>query len=150
MPALQAISPSDELLALQRAAYAIEAALIGDDRIPALSEDLPALVAAGLSWWGAVEGDRLVGAVAWVETSGLIDVHRLVVAPSAARRGIGRALVTEVLRLAGDRRVEVSTGRDNGPGRALYEELGFSWVDDVEVLPGLSVSRYSFTRPDPA
>lgn len=143
MPTLQAISPSAELLSLQRAAYAVEAELIADDRIPPLSEDLAGLVAAGLSWLGAVEGGRLVGAVAWVETDHLVDVHRLVVAPGAARRGIGRALVRELLRLAGGRRVDVATGHGNAPARALYEGLGFSWVGDVEVLPGLRVSRYA-------
>lgn len=149
MPTLQTISPSAELLALQRAAYAVEAELIGDHRIPALSEDLAGLITAGLTWRSAVEDRRLVGAVAWVETAAPVDVHRLVVAPDAARRGIGRALVTEVLRVAGDRRVEVATGRGNGPARALYEGLGFLWSGDVEVLPGLWVSRYA-RRPERA
>ena len=141
------ISPSDELIALQRAAYAVEAELIGDTRIPTLSEDLAALSAAGLTWLGAVEDERLVGAIAYIETAAVVDVHRLVVAPDLARRGIGRTLASEVLRLAGGRRVEVATGRDNAPARAFYEGLGFSWLDDVEVLPGLWVSRYE--RPPP-
>ena len=139
----QPITPSDELLTLQRAAYAVEAGLIGDDRLPALSEDLAGLVAAGLTWLGVVDGERLVGAVGYTETAAVVDVHRLVVAPDAARRGIGRTLVTEVLRLAGGRRVDVATGRDNAPARALYEGLGFSWLEDLEVLPGLWVSRYA-------
>ena len=41
---------ADKLLALQHAAYAIEAELIGDDRIPPLHEDEAGLIAAGLSW----------------------------------------------------------------------------------------------------
>lgn len=151
MPDLQPISPSAELLALQRDAYAVEATLIGDDRIPALSEDVAALLAAGLTWLGALERDRLVGAVGWVETSELVDVHRLVVAPSAHGRGIGRALVSRLLLLAGRRRVDVATGRDNAPARTLYEGLDFRWVDDREVLPGLWVSRYARAAPaDPA
>lgn len=145
----QVVTPSDELLRLQREAYAVEAELIGDDRIPALSEDLAGLLSAGLSWLGAVEDERLVGAAGYVETAALVDVHRLVVAPSVARRGIGRALVAEVLQLAGGRRVDVATGRDNAPARALYEELGFAWLADVEVLPGLWVSRYA-RRPERA
>lgn len=142
---VRVIEPSAELLSLQRSAYAVEAGLIGDDRIPALAEDLVDLVGAGLSWLGALDGERLVGAVGLVETPSLVDVHRLVVAPELARRGIGRGLVGEVLRLAGDRRVVVATGRDNGPARALYEGLGFSPAGDVEVLDGLWVSRYERT-----
>lgn len=141
----QVVTPSDEMLRLQRAAYAVEAELIGDVRIPALSEDLAGLLSAGLSWLGVVDGERLVGAVGYVETAALVDVQRLVVAPDAARRGIGRALVTEVLRVAGGRQVEVATGRGNAPARALYEGLGFRRVGDVEVLPGLWVSRYELT-----
>lgn len=38
------------LLRLQRAAYAVEAALLGDDRIPALHEDQEDLVDAHLDW----------------------------------------------------------------------------------------------------
>ena len=139
----QAISPSGELLSLQREAYAVEASLIGDDRIPALSEDLGGLVSAGLTWLGVREAGRLVGAVAFVEEPGLVDVHRLVVAPDCARRGIGRALVTAVLQHAGARRVVVATARDNATARALYEGLGFRAVDEVEVLPGLWVTRYA-------
>ena len=138
----QPVPPSEELLELQRAAYAVEAELIGDDRIPALSEDLPGLLSAGLTWLGVHDDGRLVGAVAFVASASLVDVHRLVVAPTAARRGIGRALVSEVVQLAEGRPVDVSTGRDNAPARALYEGLGFAWLGDLEVLPGLWVSRY--------
>jgi ribosomal protein S18 acetylase RimI-like enzyme len=130
------------LWALQREAYAVEAALIGDDRIPPLHEDLAALRAAPLRWTGAFLDDRLAGAVAWTSTGGLVDVHRLVVATSAARRGLGSALVRRVLGSAGGRPTVVTTGRDNAPARALYERLGFRATGDREVLPGLWVTGY--------
>lgn len=142
MTSVGAIAPSAELLALQAAAYAVEAELLGDDRIPALHEDLAALSSAGLTWLGVLEAGQLAGAVGFVESPDGIDVHRLVVAPAAHRRGIGRALVEAVLARAGARHVIVATGRDNSPARALYERLGFAHLEDVEVLPGLWVSRY--------
>ncbi|WP_409330943.1 GNAT family N-acetyltransferase [Trujillonella humicola] len=135
-----------ELLALQRAAYAVEAALIGDDRIPPLHEDLAALRAAALRWTGVRAGRRLTGAVAWTDEGDRVDVHRLVVAPAAGRRGIGTALVRSVLAAAGARATVVATGRDNAPARALYERLGFVPTGDREVLPGLWVTGY---RHDP-
>ncbi|YCK34165.1 hypothetical protein ACNF49_08735 [Actinomadura sp. ATCC 39365] len=58
------ISPDQRLLDLQRAAYAVEAALIGDDRVPPLHEPLSDLLAAPLTWVGAFEGDALLGAIA--------------------------------------------------------------------------------------
>ncbi|WP_084959398.1 GNAT family N-acetyltransferase [Thermoactinospora rubra] len=136
------ISPDDRLLHLQRASYAVEALLIGDDRIPPLHESLDDLLAAPLTWLGAIEEDRLLGAIAWEESPGELDIHRLVVDPSAFRRGIGRRLVEEVVRRAGGRPVVVSTGRDNVPARTLYERLGFLHKEDVEVIPGLWIARY--------
>ncbi|WP_171074851.1 GNAT family N-acetyltransferase [Nonomuraea basaltis] len=143
------ISPADdplgsELLALQKAAYAVEAEIIQDDRIPPLHESLADLRAQPLLWLGAVDEDgRLAGAVAWEETDDEVDVNRLIVHPGALRRGIGRALVKEVLARAGTRRVVVSTGRGNTPARTLYERLGFALRGEVEVIPGLWIADYA-------
>ncbi len=142
------ISPHDDtvggrLLEVQHAAYAVEAEIIGDTRIPPLSETLDELRARPLTWAAAYDGDLLVGAVAWTETADEVDIDRLVVAPEAHRRGVGRALVEEVTGRAGDRRIVVSTGRDNGPARGLYERLGFVKSGEVEVIPGLWVVEYA-------
>ena len=65
------ISPDSEsvgprLLAVQHAAYAVEAKIIEDDRIPPLSETLDELRARPLRWVGAFDEDELlVGAAAW-------------------------------------------------------------------------------------
>ncbi|MGW0807086.1 GNAT family N-acetyltransferase [Nonomuraea sp. NPDC002799] len=144
------ISPAEdalgaELFSLQRAAYAVEAEIIKDDRIPPLHESLDELRAQPLRWLGAMDADgRLAGAVAWEETADEVDVNRLVVRPDAARRGIGRALVKEVMARAGERRVVVSTGRDNVPARTLYERLGFVLTGEVEVIPRLWIVSYAF------
>ncbi|GAA4232397.1 GNAT superfamily N-acetyltransferase [Streptosporangium album] len=132
-----------DLLAIQHAAYAVEAKIIGDDRIPPLHETLEELCAERLTWLGAFDGDRLVGAVAWSETAQAVDIDRLVVDPGAHRRGIGGALVREVMARAGDRQIIVATGKANVPARTLYERLGFGEVEDVEVIPGLWITRYA-------
>lgn len=140
------------LLLVQHAAYSVEAALIQDDRIPPLHEKLDELRGAPLLWLGAFSNARLVGAVAWDEDIDELDIDRLIVAPSAHRRGIGLALVREVLHRAGARRTIVSTGRANLPARALYERLGFSQVSDEQVIPGLWVTRYAHVpseKPSP-
>jgi ribosomal protein S18 acetylase RimI-like enzyme len=134
------------LLRVQRAAYVVEAALIHDDQIPPLHEDLDDLRQAPLRWLVAVIDDQLSGAVAWKQKADEFDIDRLFVAPSAHRRGVGLALVGEVLRRAGTRRTTVSTGRGNGPARALYERLGFCRVNDREVIPGLWVTQYLHVR----
>jgi GNAT superfamily N-acetyltransferase len=143
------------LLALQRRAYEVEAAVIGDDRIPVLGESLDQLRRAPLSWLGAFHGLDLVGAVAWADAAGTgtgLDIDRLVVDPDRHRRGVGRALVSAVLARAGGRRVTVSTGRANLPARTLYESLGFTPTGDREPVPGLWVTGYAHpgSRVEPA
>lgn len=143
-PAVRRLTPAeialraDGLVALQRSAYAIEAQLIGDDRIPQLQETAEELALAGLTW-DVVEVDgQLVAGIAHRDASGVTDIERLVVHPSWHRQGLGRRLVT-ALPLG---TATVSTGRDNPPARRLYESLGFHHVADEEVLPGLWVSTY--------
>lgn len=130
----------DRLLPLQRQAYAVEAALIGDDRIPPLHENEADLRAAGLCWLLEVDGDRVVGALGYRTEEGVVDLDRLIVDPSFHRRGIASRLVKRVL--AEGSRVTVSTGRENAPARRLYESLGFAHRGDDEVLSGLWVSNY--------
>jgi len=128
------------LLPLQRQAYAVEAALIGDDRIPPLHEDAAELGSAGLCWLLEVDGDRVVGALGYRAEEGVVDLDRLIVDPSLHRRGIASRLVKRVL--GEGSRVTVSTGRENAPARRLYESLGFAHQGDSEVLPGLWISNY--------
>ncbi len=127
------------LLEIQHAAYAVEARLIGDDRIPPLAEDVAALVAAGLDWLVATDGGAVLGALGLRDTAEGVEIDRLVVDPAVARRGTGRALVAAVLADAAGRRVTVSTGHGNAPARRLYAQAGFRETGEREVLPGLWV-----------
>ena len=136
------------VLDLQRVSYAIEAALIGDDRIPPLSETLADLREAGLDWLGASDDSGLAGAVAWRELDdGTVDIYRLVVAPRAFRRGIATALLDGLEALAPARRVLVSTGRANAPAVQLYLGRGFFIVRELEAIPGLWITELE--RPAP-
>jgi len=135
-----------EVLRLQRAAYAVEAALIGDDRIPPLHEDAAQVHAAGLHWLGVSSEAGLAATLGWALDGDVLDLHRLVVDPAYSRRGLGSALVEHLLAAHPARPAVVSTGRDNQPARRLYEGLGFTEVAEVEVLPGLRVVNYSLAR----
>ncbi len=129
------------VLALQREAYAVEAELIAADGIPQLTESLGELQAAGLDWLGTFDETGLTGAVSWkVLDDGTIDIHRLVVAPRAFRRGIATALLDALDALFPGRHTLVSTGRDNGPARDLYRRRGFTVVREHEAIPGLWVT----------
>jgi ribosomal protein S18 acetylase RimI-like enzyme len=129
------------VLALQRESYAIEAELIGDERIPQLTETLEELRAARLDWLAVTDGDRLVGAVAWMALpEGTVDIHRLIVSPGAFRRGVATALLDGVDALYPGRHILVSTGRANLPAVTLYLGRGFAIVREREVIPGLWIT----------
>ena len=150
MPELQAPLPLDlddesvarSVLALQRESYAVEAGLIGSDGIPQLTETLEELRAAGLEWLGVFDDTGLSGAVCWaVLPEGTVDIHRLVVAPRAFRRGVASALLDALDGRYPDRPMLVSTGRENQPARELYRRRGFTVVRDREPIPGLWVTE---------
>lgn len=126
--------------AAQRAAYEVEAELIGFAAIPPLHETLDELVSNDLSWLGIRNSDgAVVAALGLVEDGDLIDIDRLFVAPGSFRNGHARALLAE---LSPAKTVTVSAARDNAPAIRLYETAGFARVDEDEVVPGLTIIRF--------
>jgi ribosomal protein S18 acetylase RimI-like enzyme len=125
---------------IQRAAYAVEAALIGFDGIPARSATLENLLATAMrfEWSGIRSAGTVVAAMAVSMESGMCDIDRLVVDPGWFRRGLARALLSA---LPTGVAVTVSTGSANGPGIALYEGMGFVAESVETVAPGLEVTH---------
>jgi ribosomal protein S18 acetylase RimI-like enzyme len=70
-----------------------------------------------------------------------LRIARLMVAPAAQRRGLGRAAVALALARAGGRAVVVSTGAANVPALALYEGAGFVRVGERTVPGGVRVAE---------
>lgn len=130
------------VLSLQRSAYAVEARLVGVERLPPLLEDERELAAWRGRWVMAWDGVELVGAIAWTDHGGLVDIEKVMVAPAATRQGIATALVSRAVESASGRPVHVATGRDNVPGVALYAKHGFAHAGDEHVPPGLWLSRF--------
>ncbi len=130
---------------LQRAAYAVEAELIGAESLPPMQEDARAVRGLGLSWLGARDAHGLTGAVGYQRVDDLVDIHRLVVHPRAFRQGIATALLDALeAREAAEgtvRRYTVGTGAANLPAVALYERRGFRVAEVREVAPGLQWLR---------
>ncbi|GHO46981.1 GNAT family N-acetyltransferase [Ktedonospora formicarum] len=144
---LQDVQQAKQLLEVQRAAYFVEAELIGSFAIPALHEDLQALQRCDETFYGYWVNERLVGAISYKKASELLDIHRLVVHPASFRRGIGKALVQFVEHAEEDmERVIVSTGTKNLPAKQLYTQLGFVEVGEKEVIPGLFITLFEKKR----
>ena len=126
----------ERLVALQRASYAVEAQLIGAAELPPMRETPAELRAAGETFLGAHRDGRLVGAVSFKRAGGTVDIHRLVVDPSAFRSGVATALLDALeAREARATHWIVGTGAGNGPARALYERRGFR-VTEERIVPG--------------
>jgi GNAT superfamily N-acetyltransferase len=84
-------------------------------------------------------GGRVIGFATWLGTGDVTEIEDLFVDPDWMRRGVGRALVQDLIALArrrGVRRVEV-TG--NPHARAFYERVGFTYDHQVDTPlgPGL-------------
>ncbi|MFJ7588650.1 GNAT family N-acetyltransferase [Streptomyces sp. NPDC097617] len=126
-----------------RAAYGVEAALIGFDGIPALGESLADLRSTDLNWVGAFSGSgELAGFLAW-EEGARISIDRLCVDPGWFRRGVGSLLLRHALaEVFPGRAVRVTTGAANAPAVTLYERVGFTRGPDFSPVPGLTMASF--------
>ncbi|MFW6773046.1 GNAT family N-acetyltransferase [Nocardioides sp. CPCC 205120] len=112
--------------------------LVADDEPPPAAV-LAAEVARGPAWVFTVDG-RVVAYLLGDVVDGCAHVHQVSVHPDHAGRRHGAALVERLVAWAGDRglpAVTLTTYRDvpwNGP---YYRRLGFRWLADHEVTPGL-------------
>jgi ribosomal protein S18 acetylase RimI-like enzyme len=131
---------AEALVAVQRAAYRVEAELLGTDDLPPLRERPADLRASGERFLGAWLDGRLVGAVSWKEDPrGTVDIHRLAVDPGAFRRGIGSALLQALDARLEPARTVVATGAANLPARRLYETRGFRPVAEQVASGGVRI-----------
>lgn len=127
--------------AVQMAAYAQEAALLGVIDFPPLRHTVADIQADPASFTGAFVDGVLAGVISVeaepADSSGPItgpitvpqvtvpQITALVVDPPYQRRGVARRLLRHVLDAYAGRAVTVSTGADNGPALALYTAHGF-------------------------
>jgi signal peptidase II len=129
------------LLELQRKAYQIEADLVGSQDIPALFESLEELENSQETFYGFYQNQILIGAISYQFKTEVLDIHRLIVAPTHFRQGVARGLLEHLLGAVIAKRVIVQTASLNLPALALYQSLGFSVYDEISVSEGLKVSR---------
>jgi ribosomal protein S18 acetylase RimI-like enzyme len=138
---LAAARDVEALLRVQRAAYAVEAELIGFGGIPALRETAADLAAVDETVLGREVDGRLVAAVGYRRTGDVLELCRLVVDPAAFRAGHASAVLDAVDEAEeGVVRTSVSTGALNEPALRLYARRGFRVVGEREVGPGVRVA----------
>jgi ribosomal protein S18 acetylase RimI-like enzyme len=130
-----------QLWELQRAAYAVEAGLIGFDGIPPLRETLQELRDCGEAFLGVSDEAGLAGAVSWTRLpDGTLDICRLVVHPRAHRQGIATTLLDSLDAEEPASLTVVSTGTANRPALALYQRRGFLPIGQRQIAPGVTIT----------
>ena len=90
----------------------------------------------------AVSDDTIVGFAAWATTPGAVELEDLFVDPDQMLRGVGRALVRDVVAIASSRganRVEVTANQE---ARAFYTKVGFVADDYVHTTFGPAVRMH--------
>jgi ribosomal protein S18 acetylase RimI-like enzyme len=115
-----------QIYALQRAAYTVEAQLIGSGDFPPLRETLAALCHCADSFLVYVEDGLIIGCLSYEETGTGFTISRLVVSPRHFRRGIASALLrTLENRLPPGSVVCALTADLNEPAIKAYEKQGY-------------------------
>jgi GNAT superfamily N-acetyltransferase len=145
---IRGLDPSDkrealQILNLQSASYAVEARLIGSWDIPPLKDTVHTLRRCEETFWGYFVEGQLAGMLSYKEVGDVLDIHRLAVHPDHFRKGIARALIEHVEKVAQPAsKAIVSTGAKNSPARRLYLSVGFVEAEEVDVVPGLRIVRF--------
>ena len=136
---LRAGRPEDaeRLREVERAAGAafrdVDLAAVADDEPPS-AQELRAACVAGQVVVAEDEDGVVVAYLLQDVVDGVRHVEQVSVAPQAARRGIGAALIDHV---AGDGPVTLTTFRDVPWNAPYYARLGFRVLGDGELGPGL-------------
>jgi GNAT superfamily N-acetyltransferase len=132
------------LMQLLSSHLAEDGVMLDPEEIPEKPEDTPPgsadwdldhidqvyLTGAG-GFWLAWYGNIPIGHVGAQDLGGVIELRRMYVKAEYRRRGAGTKLVQSLIKhcsAKGVRAIELGTA-ENGPGRFLYEKLGFHRID---------------------
>lgn len=133
---------AERVHSIQRAAYEVEAGLVGYDLIPPLHESLAELRARPLIFLGVRCDATLAGVLGYTRAGDTVEIDRLAVDPAFFRRGLAAKLLREMfVRERDATRFVVTTGLGNEPAVRLYERFGFRVVGQDEPVPGARIMR---------
>ena len=85
-----------QIYLLQQAAYAVERDLIDYPDFPPLQVNAADIQDEPGSFLGVQDGEQLIGALSYRVAPNMLDIGRLIVHPSAFRRGIAGILLKDV------------------------------------------------------
>jgi len=127
---------------LTHRAFASQCELYGIADLPPMADTADSVRAAMIGGivLVALDGAQIVGAVRGELREGVCHIGRLVVEPTAQRRGIGRSLAMSIeMHFPAAERFEIFTGHRSAAPLRLYESLGFRRERVEPVAPGLEL-----------
>lgn len=136
------ITDAEQILALQRRAYASEARLYNDWTIPPLMQTLESMCEdiRSIAVIKAMEDGALVGSVRGRLSEGTCLVGRLIVEPAHQGRGIGGALLKAIEHAFPQAAAfELFTGLQSERNIRLYQRNGYTVVGTRALSEALSV-----------
>jgi len=134
---------ANQVFALQKKSYRVEAELIGTDKIPPLMESLDEFIACGETFFGFYDNEEIVAAISFKREDEVVDIHRMMVHPNHFRKGFARQLLIYLVKHESDaQKLIVSTGSANTPALNLYGKLGFKKARETVVAEGLSLTHF--------
>ncbi|MEZ4672069.1 MAG: GNAT family N-acetyltransferase [Anaerolineae bacterium] len=134
---------NEQLIAVQQAAYRVEAALIQFDDIPPLFDTVETLRASHETFYGYFMEGELAGMIAYQYDGETLDIYRLAVNPAHFKQGIASALLRCIETVEPDvHRVIVSTGSLNTPARQLYARHDYLLLGEQLIADGVYISHY--------
>jgi ribosomal protein S18 acetylase RimI-like enzyme len=121
------VEDSEEILALQKLAYRIEAERYNDYTIPPLTQTLDELKTQFSDHiiLKAVSDGKIIGTVRAHEEKGTCHVGRLAVQPEMQNQSIGTALMREIEKYFKPERFELFVGSKSDNNIHLYKKLGY-------------------------
>ncbi|MDB5095760.1 MAG: family acetyltransferase [Cyanobacteria bacterium RYN_339] len=127
------------VLALQLAAYRVEARLLGVEDLPPMLDRPEDLLACGETFLAETTPDAaLAGILSYTVANHAVEICRLMVEPARFRRGTaGRLFAALESQVPGWQGMRVTTGSGNEPALAFYRGRGFEPVASRPVREGL-------------
>lgn len=134
---------AEQIVALQKRSYIIEAELIGFYGIPPLNDTIDTIIQCDEIFYGYYEEDVLAGLISFKLEGDLLDIYRVAVDPEYFRKGIAGQMIELVEDInKGVKRIIVSTGLKNQPAVNLYLRQGFRKLQEIEVAEGVRVVSF--------
>lgn len=122
---------------LRQVSYAVEAELLQAEDFPPLKRSVEEIRTSDTTFYALYRNNEPAAIVEIKHEKNRTHTCSLVVHPQYFRQGLGRELMSFVLRTRDSELFTVETGLDNVPAIRLYEKLGFREVGQYDTPFGV-------------